>query len=87
MSCEVAAVAKENFIVQSRSEAYLRAAEKAHQLAESALSPQEKNLLLEIERSLQRLAEIEEWENAVDHDNRRSERPFAFFELFRGRGR
>ena len=47
--------------MQSRSEAYLRTAERAHQQAESALSPQEKNLLLEIERSFRRLAELEEF--------------------------
>jgi hypothetical protein len=70
--------------VQSRSEAYLRTAERAHQQAESAVSPQEKNLLLEIERSFRRLAELEEWQSAYDPDKRLYERPFAFFGLFRG---
>jgi hypothetical protein len=73
--------------MQQRSEAYLRVAERAHQQAESALSPQEKNLLLEIERSLRRLAEIEEWNDAMENDKRKRERSFAFFELFRGRDR
>jgi hypothetical protein len=73
--------------VRTRSESYLRAAERAHKQAETALSPQEKDLLLEIERSLRRLAEIEDWQDEVEHAKRRAERPFAFFELFRGRDR
>jgi hypothetical protein len=73
--------------MQTRSEAYLQTAERAHKQAESALSPQEKHLLLEIERSLRKLAEIEEWQNAIGHDKRECERPFASFELFRGRNR
>jgi hypothetical protein len=72
-------------VVQSRSEAYLRAAERAHQQAKSALSPQEEHLLSEIERSFRRLAELEEWQSTIDSDKKQSERPFAFFELFRGR--
>ena len=67
-----------------RSEAYRQAADRAHQQAESALSPQEKNLLLEIERSFRRLAEIDEWQSAYDPDQRQYERPFAFFDFFRG---
>jgi hypothetical protein len=70
--------------VQSRSEAYLRAAERAHQQAKSALSPQEEHLLSEIERSFRRLAELEEWQSTLDSDHKQ---PFAFFEMFRGRER
>ena len=73
--------------MQTRSEAYLQTAERAHKQAESALNPHEKNLLLEIERSLRRLAVIEEWQNAIGHDKRECERPFVFSELFRGRNR
>jgi hypothetical protein len=65
--------------VQSRSEAYLRKAEWAQQQAEISLNPQEKILLLEIERSFRRLAQVEEWQNAIDLDKRQGERPFAFF--------
>lgn len=71
--------------MQTRSEAYLQTAERAHKQAESALTPHEKNLLLEIERSLRRLAQIEEWQNATGFDKRQWDRPFVFFELFRGR--
>jgi hypothetical protein len=71
-------------VVQSRSEAYRRAAERAHQQAKGALSPQEEHLLLEVERSLRRLAELEEWQSTIDSDKKQPERPFAFFELFRG---
>jgi hypothetical protein len=53
--------------VRTRSESYLRTAERAHQQAETALSPQEKDLLLTIERSLRRLAEIEDWQDEVEH--------------------
>ena len=67
-----------------RSEAYLQAAEWAHQQAESALSPQEKNLFVEIERSFRRLAEIYEWQSAYGLNQRQYERPFAFCDLFRG---
>ena len=70
--------------MQSRSEAYLRAAERAHQQAESALSPQEEHLLSEIERSFRRLAELEAWQSTLDSDKKQ---PFAFFEMFRGRER
>ena len=73
--------------MRTRSESYLRTAERAHRQAETALSPQEKGLLLEIERSLRRLAEIEEWQDEIEHLKNRAERPFAFFELFRGRDR
>ena len=73
--------------MQSRSEAYLRAAERAHQQAKSALSPHEEHLLLEIERSLRRLAELEEWQSTIDRGKKQCDRPFAFFEMFRGRER
>ena len=73
--------------MRTRSESYLRTAERAHQQAETALSPQEKDLLLTIERSLRRLAEIEDWQDEVELAKRKAERPFAFFELFRGRDR
>jgi hypothetical protein len=78
---------KGSFIVRSRSKSYLRTAERAHHQAETAFSPQEKDLLLAIERSLRKLAEIEDWQDEVEHAERRAERPFAFFELFRGRDR
>jgi hypothetical protein len=64
-------------VVQSKSEAYLRKAEWAQREAESLLNPQEKILLLEIERSFRRLAKIEEWQDAIDLDKRQCERPFA----------
>ena len=64
-------------VVQSRSESYLRKAEWAQQQAEISLNPQEKILLLEIERSFRRLAEIEAWQNAIDLDKRQCDRPFA----------
>ena len=73
--------------MQTRSKSYLRTAERAHQQADTALSPQEKHLLLAIERSLRRLADIENWQDEVEHAKRKAERPFAFFELFRGRDR
>jgi hypothetical protein len=57
---------KEGFIVRTRSESYLRTAERVHQHAETALSPQERDLLLAIERSLRQLAEIEDWQDEVE---------------------
>jgi hypothetical protein len=57
---------KEGFIVRTRPESYLRTAERAHQQAETALNPQEKDLLLTIERSLRRLDEIEDWQDEVE---------------------
>jgi hypothetical protein len=45
----------------------------------------EKDLLLEIERSFRRLAELEEWQSTIDQGKKQYERPFAFFEMFRGR--
>ena len=57
---------KEGFIVRTRPESYLRTAERAHQQAETALYPQDKDLLLTIERSLRRLAEIEDWQDEVE---------------------
>jgi len=57
---------KRRFIVRTRSESYLRTAERPHQQAETALNPQEKDLLLTIERSLRRLAEIEDWQDEVE---------------------
>jgi hypothetical protein len=71
-------------VVQSRSEAYLRKAEWAQREAESLLNPQEKILLLEIERSFRRLAKIEEWQDAIDLDKRQCERPFAESSPFQG---
>ncbi len=54
----------------SRSQEYHLAAERIRRHAESAVNPTQKNLLLEIERSFQRLAEIEEW-LGENHPNKR----------------
>ena len=45
----------------SKSEEYRRDARRAHIQAESARMPQEKEMLLEIERAFERLVVLEEW--------------------------
>ena len=45
----------------SKSEEYRRDARRAHIQAESARMPQEKEVLLEIERAFERLVALEEW--------------------------
>jgi hypothetical protein len=45
----------------SKREFYLEAASDMHHRASSETTPQAKEILLDIERSLQRLAEIESW--------------------------
>src|SRR5215468_3249622 len=47
--------------VFSKSEEYRRDARRAHIQAESARMPQEKEVLLEIERAFERLVAMEEW--------------------------
>ena len=76
--------------MQSSAVAYRRAAEWAHLEGKSALCPQEKDLLLEIERSFQRLAQMKEWESPTEGDNGvkgQNEPHFTFFELFGNWGR
>ena len=45
----------------SKSEEYRRDAQRAHIQAEIARMPQEKEVLLEIERAFERLVAMEEW--------------------------
>ena len=45
----------------SKAEEYRRDARRAHIQAESARMPQEKEVLLEIERAFERLVVLEEW--------------------------
>jgi hypothetical protein len=60
---------------------YLEAAKEIHEHAERERNPQAKELLLDIERSFQRLAAIKSWS---DQQDRKYDRPFAYFGLFRG---
>jgi len=80
---------------------YRRAAEWAHLEGQSALNPYERDLLLNIERSFQRLAEAKERESqrlaelkdresVTESDSgakEQNERHFAFFKLFDNWGR
>jgi hypothetical protein len=62
---------------------YLVAAREIHEHAERERNPQAKELLLDIERSFQRLAAIKNWSDQVEPD-RKYDRPFTYFGLFRG---
>ena len=70
--------------MQSRAEMYYQAADWARLEHERAVIPQEKDLLLEIERSFQRLAKMNEWQSD-NGEKKRNERHFAVFDFFRGR--
>jgi hypothetical protein len=66
----------------TKSQAYRFTADCVHRKAESADTPQEKEILVDIERSLQRLAHISEWVSQNDPSKRQCERStFAFFGL------
>ena len=62
---------------------YLEAAREIHEHAERERNPQAKELLLDIERSFQRLAAIKDWSDQHEQD-KKYDRPFAYFGLFRG---
>ena len=73
----------------SKREFYLEAARDMRQRASSETTPQAKEILLDIERSLQRLAEIESWSDqrvrffaprAAPDANRRMAQPTRFHE-------
>jgi hypothetical protein len=65
------------------SAAYIRAAEEIRVSAEKESHAAAKELLLDIERSFQRLAEIARFSDELNQE-RRYDRPFAFFGFFRG---
>jgi hypothetical protein len=62
---------------------YIEAAEEIRARAGSECIPAAKELLLDIERSFQRLAEIERYSDELGLE-RKYDRSFAFFGLFRG---
>jgi hypothetical protein len=81
----------EIIVLQDSKKPYVEAAREIHQRAVRERNPQAKELLLDIERSFQRLAHIERWlDQHEPHDrkheppNRTYDRPFVFFGLFRG---
>jgi hypothetical protein len=65
------------------SDAYIKAAEEVRTSAERERHPAAKELLLDIERSFQRLAEIARCSDELKQE-RKYERPFTFFGFFRG---
>jgi hypothetical protein len=65
------------------SSAYIKAAEEMRASAEKECHPAAKELLLDIERSFQRLAEIARFSDELNQE-RKYDRPFAFFGFFRG---
>jgi hypothetical protein len=71
-------------MLQDSKRLYLEAAREIHQRAVRERNPQAKELLLDIERSFQRLAQIERWLDQHEPQDRKYDRPFAFFGLFRG---
>jgi hypothetical protein len=66
-----------------RSASYTKAAEEIRVSAERECHAAAKELLLDIERSFQRLAEIARFSDELKQD-RRYDRPFAHFGFFRG---
>ena len=62
---------------------YIQAAKEIRGHAEKECNPQAKELLVDIERSFQRLAEIARCSDEFGRD-KKYDRPFAFFGLFRG---
>ena len=62
---------------------YIEAAEEMRARAGRECNPAAKELLLDIERSFQRLAEIARCFDEPGQE-RKYDRPFAFFGLFRG---
>jgi len=64
------------------SASYIKAADRMRACAGRECNPAAKELLLDIERSFQRLAEIARFSDELQ--DRKYDRPFAFFGFFRG---
>jgi hypothetical protein len=65
------------------SASYIKAAEEVRACAGRECHPAAKELLLDIERSFQRLAEMARFSDELNQEGK-CDRPFAFFGMFRG---